>query len=123
MFGVPQKGTNVVIKDVLKGWFTCCKTSLAENLTHNAYSTKMIPSFWTDRPEKTVQTQIRLLLHHLDAFIYCKAPLFEFKGDYRNILSVQKFRTFKVYASYLCIEQGCGDCVFGHHDDRFSPED
>ena len=74
-------------------------------------STVIFLSFRTDRSGQTVQTQIRLLLeeqsdqglhcllfhlHLLEAFLCCKANLFEFEGGCSHIFGVRKFGTSTV---------------------------
>ena len=54
----------------------------------------MILSFRTDRPEQTVQTQIRLLL--IRVYTVCNSLLLNFLGDYSRCLSVRNFRMFTV---------------------------
>ena len=75
----------------------------------------MIPSFQTDRPGKTMQTQIRLLieeqfdqglhclqlcLHLLDALLYSKATLFKFQSYYSKCSGVWIFRIFTVVSDF-----------------------
>ena len=88
-------------------------TKLSQVLTAKTdQTTVMIPSFPTDRPLHTVQTQIRLLLeeqsdqgphclpihlHLLNNFLYGKTSFLNFKIITENNLSVQKFRSFTVY--------------------------
>ena len=81
------------------------------------HNTIMLLSFRTEKSGQTVQTQTRLLLeeqsdqdlhcllfhlHLLAVFLCCKANLFEFKGDYSNILGVRKFRPFMITYTMFC---------------------
>ena len=78
----------------------------------------MILSFQTDRPGQTRQTQIRLLLqeqfdqglhylqfrlHLLDALLYGKASLFNFRVTTANFAGVQIFRSFTVYPKNVTV--------------------
>ena len=86
----------------------------------------MILSFMTDRSGQTVETQIRLpleeqsdqglhclqfRLHLLDALLYSKASLFNFRVITANFLGVQIFRSFTV--------THCCDDLFSRNSNKF----
>ena len=55
--------------------------------------------------------QLHCLLFHLhllevkEVFLCCKTNLFEFKGDYSNMLGVRKFRNFTVDVLLLPLQR------------------
>ena len=77
----------------------------------NRTYTVMIPSFRTDRPGQTVQTQIRLLLglhclpfrlHHLDSLLYGSS---NFRVITTNVLGVRKLRIITVITRKMTFKQ------------------
>ena len=107
-----------LIRENRKDPYTCINVLLLNS--NFCINTVMILSFRTDRSGQTVQTQIRqsdqglyflqFRLHLLDALLYSKASLFNFRVTTANFLGVRIFRSFTVNINF-CINTCLHSCV------------